>query len=172
MAPAGARNAGRGTLPGLAFIQERILRPLGKADRLLLEHIVPWARGVDAPGYRLPRGRPFETVTAGAWPEIVLRPDALARYTGAYEENGQRIEVWEEEGVLRMTPLAGDEGGPLHIFPLGDHVFGFGLYEAARLVKVYWPNIRLEFGMRGDRAVRYQVRTAGGHVYTSAERIR
>lgn len=139
--------------------------------RLVLERMVPWALGVGETVYPFGEERPVRLVAPGAWPERPLAPEERARYVGTYASEGERIRVWEEGGVLHVTPFIWARGGPLHLVPMGNDVFAYGLYDAGHLTKVYWPDYRLEFEIEGGRAVRFLDRTAEGHVYATAERV-
>lgn len=139
--------------------------------RLILERIAPWAAGVDST-YRFWSERVVRRVRPGEWRTVVLTPEERARYLGVYDHAGLAVRVWEEAGVLNITPLPGMEGGAVHLVPMGNNVFAFGLYEAGELTKIYWPDGVVEFEIAGDRASRYLDRTVDGNVLTKAERVR
>lgn len=140
------------------------------AARLVLERVVPWALGDDAT-YRFWSERPVRYVAPGEWPEQPLAPASRAPYVGTYDLDGERIRVWEEGGVLHVTPFSWAQGGPIHLVPTGEHLFAYGLYEGGRLTRVYWSADRLGFEVEGERAVRLIDRTAVGHVYATGPRV-
>jgi CubicO group peptidase (beta-lactamase class C family) len=139
--------------------------------RLILERIAPWAAGVDST-YRFWSERVVRRIRPGDWRTVALTAAERNRYVGVYDHAGLTVRVWEDAGVLNITPLPGMEGGPVHLVPKGDHVFAFGLYEGGQLTKIYWPDGFVEFELSGDRASRYLDRTVGGNVLTRAERVR
>lgn len=140
------------------------------SNRLVLERILPWALGLDT-SYRFWHERPVRPVAPGEWPEVVLPPEERVSYVGTYDHDGARVRVWDEAGVLHISGFAGLAGDPIHLVPLGGHVFAFGRYEGRRLGKVYWPDDRIEFVVENGRATRFIDRTAGGHVFGTAARI-
>lgn len=139
--------------------------------RLILERIAPWAAGVDST-YRFWSERVVRRIRPGDRRTVVLTPAERIRYLGVYDHAGLPVRVWEDAGVLNITPLPGMEGGPVHLVPMGDHVFAFGLYEGGQVTKIYWPDGVVEFEMSGDRASSYLDRTVDGNVLTKAERVR
>ena len=141
-----------------------------QADRLFLEHLVPWARGVEALP-PLPDPRHFLDVDVEAWPQVDLSAAERGRYIGVYDHEGKRTEVWEEDGLLRTTDLAEREGLAMHLVPLGDHVFAFGRYVEGRLLRIYFPQYRIEFEIDEGRASGYREWREGGEVTARAERI-
>ncbi|CAN5753978.1 hypothetical protein BH23GEM8_BH23GEM8_03740 [soil metagenome] len=140
------------------------------SDRLVLERILPWALGLDTSYHFWPE-RTVRLVSPGDRPEVMLQAQERLSYVGTYDHDGARVRVWDEAGVLHMTGFAGLAGDPIHLVPLGGHVFACGRYEGGRLVKVYWPDDRIEFVMEDGRATRFIDRTAGGHVYGTAARV-
>ena len=144
-----------------------------QADRLLLERVVPWARGEAHSRPRLPVGRPVLAIGAEGWKEIALSPKEHARYVGSYDEHGQQVEVWEEDGVLKMTPPPGEDQREVHLIPEGDHVFAQGRYENGRPTRIYWPDARIVFAVTDGLAKQWEVRSLdGGTVFSTAQRTR
>ncbi|CAN5818596.1 hypothetical protein BH23GEM9_BH23GEM9_15630 [soil metagenome] len=142
------------------------------SDRLVLERVLPAALGFAGSDYRFWQERAVRQVSPGEWPEVALTVQQRAGYAGVYLYEGEQIEVRDEAGVLLMTGFGGADGGPIHLVPMGDHVFAHGRYEDGRLTGIYWPTDRIEFVMDGDRATGFLDRTAEGSVYARAERIR
>lgn len=141
------------------------------SERLVLERIVPWALGRGDTAYLFPQVRPVQLVTPGAVPEVALTAAERARYEGTYLLDDDAVRVWDDGGVLHMTGFGGASGTPLHLVPLGGHVFAHGRYEEGRLTRIYFPTDRIEFELVNGRAVRFLDRTAAGSVYARAERV-
>jgi hypothetical protein len=141
-----------------------------RAERLLLERVVPWARGEAGVQPRLPAGRPVQFIGPDEWKKPSLSRSERARYLGSYDEQGTQVEVWEEDGVLKMTPPPGDDQREIHLIPEGAHVFAQGRYKGGRPVKLYWPDARIVFEVLEGRATRWEVRSRG-KILGSAERI-
>lgn len=142
------------------------------SQRLVLERILPWALGRGDTAYHFSQVRPVQLVTPGAVPEVALTAAERARYEGTYLLDDAAVRVWDEGGVLHMTGFGGASGTPLHLVPLGGHVFAHGRYDEGRLTRIYWPNDRIEFELVDGRAVRFLDRAATGSVYDRAERVR
>lgn len=141
------------------------------SNRLVLERVLPWALGAPESTYQFYE-RPTQPVRANDWPEVTLTATQRRSYTGSYKQDGVRVDIREEAGLIRIESFPGLEGGTVHLVPLGNHEFAFGLYEAGRLTKIYWADGRIEFQMSGDRAIGYIDRSAAGHVFGTAERVR
>ena len=141
------------------------------AERLLLEHIVPWALGIE-PTYRHEVGRPARPVEPEEVSVVPLTPSQRARYVGVYEEPGARLEVRDDDGVLRLV-LPG--AGTVDLIPQGDHVFAMGrLGQDGVPYKLFWPDERAVFVLDevGD-AVRYEYRDVDdGRVWGEGLRLR
>ena len=126
------------------------------AERLLLEHIVPWALGIPA-AYRHELGRPMLEVEPGEWPKVSLSPDAHALYLGAYENAEVRVEVRVAQDGLEMT-LPGT--GAIDLVPQGDHTFAAGQIDDGEVSRVYWPRERVVFVLDdAGEVVRYEWRS-------------
>ena len=130
-----------------------------QAERLLLERIVPWAQGRDA-GYHHEIGRPVRVLDGGELDLIVLTGGERELYAGTYQEPGERIEVREESGLLRMG-LPG--AGVVDLIPLGEHTFALGrLDEAGMPTELHWPDERVVFVLDEQGTVlRYEYRDVG-----------
>lgn len=134
-----------------------------RTQKLLLERVIPWALGIEAT-YRHEMGRPVRGVGPGEWPMVPLTPRERALYVGTYEERvvnargPERIEVWEEAGVLRMRLR---DGGVIDLIPAGDHVFAAGRVQEGRPTEIYWPDERIVFVVDEGRLLRYEWRQVG-----------
>ena len=142
------------------------------ADRVLLEHILPWAFGVE-PSYRHVGSRPVRLVERGEQPLTPLTPGALARYVGSFEEpGGVSVEVVDIGSRLQLVPPTESDEAPIDLIPLGDHTFLTGLVERGEVRRIYWPRSRLVFSLDEQGSVTgYEVREPGVETFV-ASRVR
>ena len=141
------------------------------AERLLLEHIVPWALGIEA-SYRHEVGRPARSIEPGELQVVELTSAERARYVGVYDEDGERLEVRDEHGALRLALPA---TGWVDLLPLGNHLFALGRRgQDGRSDKLFWPDERAVFVVdEEDEVVGYEYRDVNdGRVWGEGKRIR
>lgn len=108
---------------------------------------------------------------SATWPRIEPSADERELYVGTYEENetGDRLEVFEQEGVLRLT-LPGS--GAVDLIPEGEHVFAAGRLEGDSVVEVFWPDVRLHFVLDAEGGVvRYEWRDGSGNAGSTPTRL-
>jgi hypothetical protein len=115
---------------------------------------------------RLDAADAWETVPADdsvleirCWPEVALTAAQRAVYVGEYDTGDETVRVWEEDGILQITPGSESETGTIQLVPMGDHVFAQGQYEAGELARIFWPEVRIIFTVAGDRATGYELRS-------------
>ena len=112
-----------------------------QAERLLLEHIVPWALGVEAT-YEHQVSRPVLRIEPGEWAPATLSEEERVRYVGVYDQAGDHLEISDEGGVLQLTlPVV----GVVQLIPDGDHTFAVGTVEDNQPRDIYWPSARMVF---------------------------
>lgn len=132
-------------------------------------------------GERSPEGgkacREFQRdVSDGSWAHRTLTAGERARYAGTYAETldpGMKpisSRVWEEDGILYITPLKWNRWDEIHLVPMGKHEFVQGRFEDGRLVEVYQPDTRVRFTEEGGRVVGYAF-VSDGAVRSEAKRI-
>jgi CubicO group peptidase (beta-lactamase class C family) len=141
------------------------------AERLLLERIVPWALGTEME-YRHEVGRPSRALQPEELDMVELTATERARYVGAYEEPGDRLEVRDEDGTLWLV-LPG--AGSVELFPLGDHTFAMGRRDAGGApARLFWPDERAVFIVDSEGEVlRYEYRDVRDDtVWGTGERVR
>lgn len=135
-----------------------------QAERLLLERIVPWALGVEAT-YQHEIARPVHPVKLGEWSSTTLTAHERALYVGWYDFAGERLGIYDENGVLRFE-LPG--AGAVDLLPEGNHVFAAGLVEGDEPTKLYWPDARLHFVLdSGGEVERFEWREVVTGIVTS-----
>jgi hypothetical protein len=139
-------------------------------ERLLVERILPWAAGQDT-DYAFSSPRAVRMLAPEELRLVPLDSAARARYTGAYDYEGQRLRVVEQDGLLLVLAPWENVRTPMHLLPLGDHRFAYGLIVDGAPVKLYWPGDRLEFEVQNGRAVRVLDVGRDGTVLGTAPRI-
>lgn len=134
------------------------------ADRVLLEHVLPWALGVPA-SYQHTSSRPVRLVPAGEWPLEPLAAETLERYVGEYEEQeGVSIQIRATGSRLQLMPPGGAEGR-LDLIPVEEDVFLVGRVEEGEVRRIYWPRSSMVFNLDpGGHAAGYEVREPGSQV--------
>jgi hypothetical protein len=109
-----------------------------QAERLLLEHIVPWARNVDTE-YQHSGGIPMRRLEPGEW--TLAEVDAQ-RYVGVWREGDSQTEIIsEDESLLMERP----QNRSWHLLPETDSVFAFGRIVNGVPERIFAPEYRLVF---------------------------
>mgnify|MGYP001826189603 FL=1 len=123
-----------------------------QAERLLLEHIVPWAKGVDT-DYQHSGGMPMRKLELGEW--AMAEIDAQ-RYEGVWREGDSPIEITNESGILHMKR---PENRSWNLLPESDSVFAFGRIVNGVPERILVPEYRLVFLSDEDsNFVNYEIR--------------
>ena len=129
-----------------------------RADRLLLERIVPWAKGIDT-DYRHSRGLPAYPVEPAS---AIRKLEDPERYVGLWQQSGREVrevEVTIQDGSLFM--IQGEFGG-WNLIPEAENVFSFGVISEGRLTKRFVPDIRIVFiPDEAGSFTRYELRRHG-----------
>jgi YD repeat-containing protein len=137
------------------------------AERLLLEHIVPWAMGIETT-YQHGQGKWVRVLAPGEFPVVDLTHEQRSVYVGTYDEAGKRIEVYDRDGGLHST-LA--DGSTVDLIPTGGHVFAVGRMQNGTPTKIYWPDERVVFVIEKGEVLQYEWRQ-GARTIITGTRVR
>lgn len=111
-----------------------------------------------------------EVVELGSWPVAPLTEAEQARYVGSYDTGTEVVEVWRDEGQLRITPGENPGMDPLFLAPMGDHSFVQGLFRDGEWKRIYWPDIRIRFVVENGAVRAYEL-ARGERVLERGERL-
>ncbi|HEX6307487.1 MAG TPA: nuclear transport factor 2 family protein [Longimicrobiales bacterium] len=101
---------------------------------------------------------PVLDVSDGSWEERPMNPSEMEKYVGTYMADEERVEVWIEEGRLRITPGESSGVERIELVPMGGHTFAQGHYEDGTLRKIHSPGVRVVFVEENGAIQRYELR--------------
>ncbi|MEM6325548.1 MAG: nuclear transport factor 2 family protein [Bacteroidota bacterium] len=100
----------------------------------------------------------------------LLSDEDRSRYVGTYNEGGETVQVWEEDGILLITAGESSFYDRIQLVPMGNGTFAQGRYEDGELAEIYWPHIRIRFVESNGGIARYELGN-GAMVFGIGERV-
>lgn len=101
---------------------------------------------------------PVLDVSDGSWEERPMNISEMERYVGTYMAEEERVEVWIEDGRLRITPGESSAMERIELVPMGGHTFAQGRYDDGTLREIYSPGVRVVFIEENGAIRRYELR--------------
>lgn len=137
--------------------------------KLLVDYILPWARGEFEPTNRMIEWTVFAE-DLDNWPVADLGAADLEPLLGRYRFDDTVLEARLVEGHLEIAPVLGP-GDSVSLVALKDGSFAIGRYNDGELLRITHPEDRFEFEQADGAVTALINRDTEGTVFMNAERI-